>query len=105
MMKLPTQVQVVGMVWYNEADYDRLKAMFIDGNVLPRTFLQWQDLAEQGRKRLVRQGHMVVKAHIDPNTFPDWCVKHGHKLDSNGRNAFGNAEAARIFLESQRNSG
>lgn len=105
MKNLPTQVQAIGMVWYHEADYDRLKSMFIDGHVLPRTFLQWQDLAEQGRKRLVRQGHLVVKAYIDRDKFPDWCLKHGHKLDSGGRNAFGNAEAARIVLESQRNSG
>lgn len=105
MIKLPTQVQVVAMVWYHESDYDRLKAMFIDSHVLPRTFLQWQDLAEQGRKRLLRQGHMVVKAYIDPNTFPDWCIKNGHKLDASGRNAFGNTEASRVYMESQKHSG
>ena len=103
MTNLPAQVQAIGMVWYKESDYDRLKAMFIDGQVLPRSFLQWQDLAEQGRKRLVRQGHIVVKAYIDPDTFPDWCIQQGHKLDASGRNAFGNAEAYRIVMESQRN--
>jgi len=91
------------MVWYRETDFDQLIAMFIDRAKLHRTFLQWHDDAEQGRKRLTRQGHTVVKAHIDPATFPAWCAAHGHKLDANGRNAFANAEAYRVFTEMDTN--
>ena len=100
-----SKVQVLAMVWYREADFDQLMAMFIDRAKLHRTFLQWQDSAEQGRKRLLRQGHVVVKAHIDPGTFPAWCAAHGHQLDANGRNAFANAEAYRVATEMQSNTG
>jgi hypothetical protein len=104
MNQLPNNIAVIGMVWYREADYDRLKAMFIDGEKLSPSFLQWQDLAEQGRKRFVREGRIVVKAYIDPETFPTWCATNGCNVDANGRNTFANTEARRVLLESQRHS-
>ena len=91
------------MAWYREADYEKLRAMFIDGHVLPRTFLQWQDQAEQLRKRYVRQGMVVVKAYIDPDAFPAWCAANGCNVDANGRMKFGSAEAYRVLMEGQRN--
>lgn len=102
-MSIPGQVRGIGLVWYREADYDRLKAMFIDGDKLPRSFLQWQDQAEQLRKRCVREGALVVKAYVDPDTFPAWCQAHGANLDSSGRNAFANAEAYRVLVAAQQN--
>ena len=99
----PLPIQAVAMVWYHEADYDRLMALFVDGAKLHRTFLQWQDQAEQGRKRLLRQGKVVVKAHIDPATFPEWCRANGHKLDASGRMAFANLEAVRVVRQMQTN--
>lgn len=103
-MSKPAQVQAIGMVWYREADYERLMSLFTDSHKLHRTFLQWQDGAEQGRKRYVRQGYIVVKAYIDPDTFPAWCTAHGCGLDAQGRMDFANAEAYRVVMESQRHS-
>lgn len=93
------QVMAVGMAWYREADYARLKAMFVDGDKLPGTFLRWQDQAEQGRKKLLREGKTVVKAYIDPNTFPEWCAANGHRVDAKGRMAFASADAYRILMQ------
>lgn len=95
-------VQAIGIPWYKEADYDRLKALFVDGNKFPPTFLMWQDKAEQNRKRQTRSGATVVKAYIDPDTFPAWCSARGLSLDSKGRTAFANAEAFRVAVEMQR---
>lgn len=97
--KLPQQVQAIGWAWYSEADYDRLREMFVDGARLPGTFLQWQDQAEQGRKRLLREGKIVVKAYIDPDTFPAWCRANGHELDASARSMFAASEARRILTE------
>jgi len=99
------KVQAIGMAWYREADYDKLRTLFVDGDRLPRTFLQWQDQAEQGRKRYVRQGTVVVKAYIDPDTFPAWCAANGCSGDAGGRMKFASAEAYRVLMEEQRSSG
>lgn len=98
------QVQVIGFAWYKEADYQRLKAMFIDGNKLPATFLQWQDQAEQVFKRYFRQGKVCIKAYIDPDTFPAWCAARGLNIDAKARMEFANTEAYRIAMESQNHS-
>lgn len=102
MEKSSGTVQALGMVWYRESDYEELLTLFTDAEKLPRSFLQWQDMAEQGRKRYVRQGVFVVKAYIDPRTFPAWCEANGCGLDANGRMKFGNAEAYRVAMEAQR---
>ncbi|NMV37220.1 hypothetical protein [Ralstonia insidiosa] len=93
-------VQAVGIPWYKESDFLRLRALFVDGDKLHPTFLQWKDAAEQLHKRLMRQGVVVVKAYIDPETFPAWCAANGHNVDANGRNAFANVEAARVLRAS-----
>lgn len=98
MTNLP--IKAIGMAWYEEQHYARLRSLFTDGNKLHATFLQWQDAAEHGRKRYVRQGYVVVKAYIDPDTFPVWCTAHGHNVDAQGRMAFANAEAVRVLRES-----
>ncbi|VVE07073.1 hypothetical protein [Pandoraea sputorum] len=99
---MTSAVQAIGIAWYKEADYQRLKLMFADGHKLPLSFLQWQDQAEQLRKRYVRQGYVVVKAHIDPEQFPAWCTARSLNIDANARMEFANAEARRIVVESQK---
>lgn len=93
------QIVGIGMAWYHEKDYDRLKAMFVDGDKLPGTFLRWQAQAEQGRKKLTREGKAVVKAYIDPESFPEWCTVNGHAIDAAGRMAFASAEAYRVLMK------
>lgn len=104
MEKLPVGVQATSMVWYRESDYDALLKIFVDAGKLPRSFLQWQDAAEQGRKRQLREGKVVVKAYIDPNTFPAWCAANGCNVDADGRTKFANAEAYRIVMEMNKHS-
>lgn len=93
------QVQAIGIPWYLESDYETLLALFTDGHKLPRSFLQWQDKAEQLRKRCVREGKIVVKAYIDPATFPAWCAARGCNVDAGSRMDFANTEAVRVLRE------
>ena len=87
----------VGIAWYrNEADYKRCLALFTDRHLLPINFLEWQKKADQLRKTQIAQGRAVVCAYIDPDTFADWCIARGLNINSDGRIAFGNAEAVRV---------
>lgn len=102
MEKSPIGVAAIGMAWYREADFEALMQLFVDSSKLHRSFLQWQDAAEQGRKRYVREGKIVVKAYIDPKTFPAWCEANGCKLDADGRMKFASAEAHRVLMEADK---
>jgi hypothetical protein len=85
------QISVTGLVWYRNAeDYDRLKAMFTDGDKLADTFENWLKSAQAGFDKLTGSGHVVIKAIIDPDTFPKWCRARGLEMSAKARTAFGN---------------
>lgn len=92
------QVSVIGMAWYRNAqDYDQLKAMFTDREVLADTFEQWHKSAQIGWDKLIAAGHVVIKADIDPVTFPEWCRAHGMEMNAKARIAYGNECAANNY--------
>ena len=96
------QVSVTGLVWYRNAeDYDRLKAIFTDGEKLADTFESWLKSAQIGFDKLTSEGHVVIKANIDPNTFPEWCRARGMELNAKARMAYGNECAANRYRAQQ----
>ena len=88
------QVSATGIAWYRAQDYDRLKATFTDGWKLPDTFESWQRSAQNLYDKLTNEGLVVVKAYIDPNTFPEWCRANGMEMNAKARMRFANDCAA-----------
>ena len=82
------KVQVIGIPWFSRDDFARLRAMFTDGDKLHRTYDEWLTAAKKTRHSIMAQGTRVVRAKIDPDTFPAWCAANGHDLDAKGRVAF-----------------
>ena len=74
--------QAIGIPWYKEEDYERLRAMFEDGDKLHDSYAGWLQAAENGVKQLEGGGMRVVKVQTDPDEFAAWCRAHGQKLDS-----------------------
>jgi hypothetical protein len=71
--------------------------MFTDSNKLAGTFESWIKSAQTGFDKLTSAGHVVIKAHIDPDTFPEWCRVHGLEMNADARMAFGNECAAEHY--------
>lgn len=92
-------IEIVGMVWYRREEYDSAIAVMADRAKLSTSYHVWLNNAETGEKRLRREGKTVVRAYIDPKTFPDWCRTRGLNIDSHARNRFA-AEVARKYVES-----
>ncbi len=86
-------VRIVGMVWYRREDYARLRKLFKDGHKLPATFDKWLEAAQKGKERFERDGHVVVKAYIDPDTFAGWCSTRFLNIDATARMQFANEAA------------
>jgi hypothetical protein len=78
----------VGAYWIEEGDYPQLLKMFVDGNKMPPSWKEWLKMAEEMERGLKAYGHVVMRVHIDPNTFLDWCDAHGTSLDHEGRKRF-----------------
>lgn len=94
------QVQIVGMAWYRPETFDRLRAMFEDGEKLHRTYKEWLAAAETGRKSMEAKGVKVVCVDIDPDEFPKWCAANGMKLNAEARNKYGSMIAYKVAISS-----
>ena len=61
--------------------------------------------AEDSERRLIRDGHIVVRAVIDPDEFSAWCRTHSLNTDANVRMRWPNEAAIRHIKESMQNRG
>lgn len=89
--------QYIGMVWYRLEDYDAILGMMTDREKLPRTFSEWRMKAETGEKKFRREGKVVVRAFIDPETFPDWCRARSLNIDAEARMLYANTVAKDVI--------
>lgn len=92
-MNKSNQVQVIGMSWYKEHEYLRIRDIFDDGYKLPSTYSKWLQQAQNNFNNLTAQGNTVIKIYINPDTFPNWCIQRGLSIDSSSRIEFANFKA------------
>lgn len=92
--------KIAGMVWYRREEYEAIIAMMEDARKLPRSFESWHSQAKANEKRAQLDGFSVVRAFIDPSTFPNWCHTRGLSINSEARQIYANSvamEAAKNF--------
>jgi hypothetical protein len=81
-------VRAVGVCWFRKEDYPALLAIFKDADKMSSTWEEWLEGAEKMEKRAQTEGHITERVYIDPDTFPDWCVRNNTSVDRDGRNLF-----------------
>lgn len=86
--QLPFNPQGVGVAWFHEKDYDRLRQMFDDGHKLPLTYKEWLQQVENRLERFKDSGTPIVKVYIEPEEFAAWCRAEGCKVDAQARSHF-----------------
>jgi hypothetical protein len=84
------QVRLSGIAWFRRDSFDEMRAMFEDGGGLPATYNAWLSGADSKVRQLEMRGIRVVKAVIEPDSFPEWCEARGMKIDSRARTHFAN---------------
>lgn len=81
-------VQIFGMVWYKQEEYGAALSIMSDRAKLHTSYHLWKMDAETREKQYRREGKTVVRAFIDPETFPEWCRARGLNIDANARQQF-----------------
>ena len=76
-------IRAVGIPWYRQEDWPALIAIFEDGLVFD-SFEQWLARAEELECQFQRDGYIVERAYIDPDTFPQWCRQNGRRRQPRG---------------------
>jgi hypothetical protein len=94
-----SNIRAVGIPWYRQEDWPALIAIFEDGAVFD-SFEQWLARAEELERQFQRDGYVVERAYIDPDTFPQWCRQNGVGADREGRGEFA-AEGCRAKIPPQ----
>jgi hypothetical protein len=76
------QVPYIGIAWYSRISYRKLRSIFDDGELLPASFEEWQEIAETGTTKLAAAGYRPVRVYIEPVSFSKWCREHHFRPDS-----------------------
>jgi hypothetical protein len=79
---------VLGVAWYREADWPRIKALFPDADELHETYAEWVRSAEASLKQLTRPGVTVEPYTIDIDDFLGWCLIHERPRDAKARSEY-----------------
>ncbi|MCC6891076.1 MAG: hypothetical protein IT536_21320 [Hyphomicrobiales bacterium] len=86
-------IRASGMAWYRREDYPRILEIMEDRQKLYPDFTSWENAAKSGESSMKREGHIVIRALIDPEKFPEWCRKRGLRIDAQARMQFANEVA------------
>ncbi len=98
-LKSPSD-QVVGIAWFERADYPRLLALFEDREEQASTYDEWLGLAERAEAGIfMAGGPRVVRVKLKPDEFADWCKQNGLRTDSKARNRFASEGVRRLLDE------
>ena len=91
-------IRGVGIVWYrNEEDFRAAQVMF-GKDTLPHTYEEWLERAVKALEEYASEGQQVVKAYLDPKTFPEWCSTNGAKLDRHARSTYAATKAVELRI-------
>ena len=82
-------MKTIGIAWYrNSEDYDKIKALSIDGAEMPSSYEDWFLQVQEVYSRFEAEGSVIERAYIDPESFPAWCSARGLKINGVARASF-----------------
>jgi hypothetical protein len=90
-------VRAIGIAWYRREDWDELRRLFVDTDVLPDTYNSWLSVAEKLVQNITRQGGIAEKVYIEPREFARWCAVRGLDIDAKARTRYANEFVARKY--------
>lgn len=79
---------VVGVAWYSQEQWARVKASAADPEKLEASYAEWVEMAEAALRDVRRRVRNVVKIYIDADELAAWCLLHEKQIDSSARAEF-----------------
>jgi hypothetical protein len=79
---------MIGVAWYREHDWPRVKSEFPDAADLHDTHEQWRRETESAINQLTALGYIVTPVTIDIDEFIGWCMVRGRKRDGKARSEY-----------------
>jgi hypothetical protein len=75
----------VGLGWYRAEQWQRLREISADVEILEEVYADWLELAEQQIRELSATGLDVEKVDVDVNALLLWCNAQGLPVNAQSR--------------------
>lgn len=78
----------IGVAWYAEAEWEKLRQAAADPDTLETTYAEWELVYQEGRRGLTAQGILTERVEVKVDDLVAWCKRERRRLDSSARAAF-----------------
>jgi len=89
------QAMAVGLCWYTETGWARVKETATDPQRFEATYEEWCTMAEESLLDFVAVGVSPVKVTLDPDEFAAWCKRYRRKNNASTRATYVSARLRR----------
>ena len=79
---------VIGVTWYTEETWARVKATAADPECFEESFEKWKAMAVAARRNFQRSGVLALECQIDPDEFAAWCERNQQENNSTSRGEY-----------------
>jgi hypothetical protein len=88
MVDKPSSGMRVGVAWYRESEWEKLRQLAADAEMLEETYAEWSKVYEDGIRKLRASGLLPEPVEIDLAELQAWCTAQHCPLDASARAAF-----------------
>lgn len=86
--KTPTPGLAVGVGWYTEEEWVKVKAAAVDAERFEATYSEWVQMADESLANLHATGISAEKVYVDADALLAWCLAHNKPNDGASRAEF-----------------
>jgi hypothetical protein len=79
---------VLGIAWFRPDQWELLRTLSVDPDVLEPTHTEWEQLARRTVKDLASQGILARKVDVDVERLQAWCNAQDRPLNASARAAY-----------------
>lgn len=87
-MKARNQHSNIGIVWYTETEWKKMKEISSDSERLENSFEEWEKMSEKVLRDMKATGLIGEKVFINTNEFSIWCKIHSLPVDASSRSRY-----------------
>jgi hypothetical protein len=78
----------VGIVWYTKEEWQKMKEISSDAEILENSFKEWEQMANKSLVDMKASGIFAQKVFIKTDEFIVWCKIHSLPFDASSRSKY-----------------
>ena len=78
----------IGVAVYAEAEWERLRQLAADSEMLEETYAEWRTVYESSVRQLAASGLATEPVEVGVDELQAWCTARNRPLDANARAEF-----------------